>query len=167
MAKLTRKFVRATLDGEGTTDEKLEAIMTAFGASTANMIDKEEAEALKTNAINEALKDAPKGFKESDEYKTMAEKIQEYEKKDAIRNLTDKGVKSEKYAEMLLAKLDAEKDLDEQLNAMKADYADMFNIEEEKKPQPQFGTGTQGGMPKGNGQPTFGDVWGFVPQKKE
>ena len=41
MAKLTRKFVRTTLDGEGTTDEKLEAIMTAFGASTSGMIDKE------------------------------------------------------------------------------------------------------------------------------
>lgn len=165
MAKLTRKFVRATLEGEGTTDEKLEAIMTAFGASTANMIDKEEAETLKTNAINEALKDAPKGFKDSDEYKTMSEKLQEYEKKDAIRNLTDKGVKNEKYAEMLLAKLDSEKDLDEQLNAMKADYADMFNTEEERKPQ--FGSETHGGMPTGKDQPTFGSVWGFVPQKKE
>lgn len=164
MAKLTRKFVRTTLDGEGTTDEKLEAIMTAFGASTSGMIDKEELETLKAAAVKEALEKAPKDFKQSQEYKDMAQKVQEYEKKDAIRSLTDKGVKNEKYAEMLLGKLDAEKDIDEQLPAMREEYADMFNAKEEEG-KPQFGSETKGGMPKGDDKPSFGDVWGFVPKK--
>ena len=75
----------------------------------------------------------------------MAQKVQEYEKKDAIRSLTDKGVKNEKYAEMLLGKLDAEKDIDEQLTAMREEYADMFNAKEEDG-KPQFGSETKGGI---------------------
>lgn len=64
---------------------------------------------------------------------------------------------------MLLAKLDSEKDLDEQLAAMREEYTDMFNVKEEET-KPRFGGGTQGAMPKGNEQQSFGDVWGFVPK---
>ena len=171
MAKLTRKFVRTTLDGEGTTDEKLEAIMTAFGASTAGMIDKEELEAEKQKAVKEALKNTPKDYKESKEWKDMESKVAEYQRKEQIHNLTAKGVKNEKYAEMLLSKLDAEKDIDEQLEAFKEDYADMFSagtVEHEDTPPntPQFGASTKGSMPRGDKKTSFGDVWGFVPKKE-
>lgn len=87
------------------------------------------------------MKGKPKDYKESQEWKDMESKIAEYERKEQIRNLTDRGVKNEKYAEMLIGKLDSEKDIDEQLSSFKEEYADMFNVEEETKPQ--FGSGTK------------------------
>lgn len=174
MPKLTRKSVRAEINKYGLDETKsnelLESIMSMFGASTADMISKEELEELKQKAIDEAMKGQPNNFKESQEYKDMSQRIQEYEKKDTIRTLTDKGVKSEKYAEMLMSKLDAEKDIDEQVNSWKEEYADMFNVEHDDSDQgqgkPQFGASTKGQMPKGKEGKGFMDVWGFVPPNK-
>lgn len=173
MPKLTRKSVRTEINKYGLDETKanelLESIMSMFGASTADMISKEDLEELKQKAIDEAMKGQPNNFKESQEYKDMAQKIQEFEKKDTIRTLTDKGVKNDKYAEMLMSKLDMEKDIDEQLNSFKEEYADMFVVENEEQIEeikPQFGASTKGQMPKGKESTTFGDVWGFVPQDK-
>lgn len=174
MPKLTRKSVRTEINKYGLDETKsnelLESIMSMFGASTADMISKDELEELKQTAIKEALKDQPNNFKDSKDYQEMSARIQEYEKKDTIRTLTDKGVKNEKYAEMLMSKLDAEKDIDEQLNSWKEEYADMFNVEHEERIEepgkPQFGAKTQGGMPKGKEGTSFGDVWGYVPPNK-
>lgn len=174
MPKLTRKSVRTEINKYGLDETKanelLESIMSMFGASTADMISKEDLEELKQTAIKEALKDQPNNFKDSKDYQEMSARIQEYEKKDTIRTLTDKGVKNEKYAEMLMSKLDAEKDIDEQLNSWKEEYADMFNVEHEEQIEepgkPQFGAKTQGEMPKGKEGTSFGSVWGFVPPNK-
>lgn len=171
MPKLTRKSVRSEINRTGLSEDKanelLESIMSMFGASTADMVSKEDLEDIKAKAIEEAMKNQPKDFKDSQEYKDLTAKVQDYQKKENIRTLTDKGVKSEKYAEMLLEKLDQEKDIDEQLEAFKEDYADMFNIEhDDNEPtKPQFGAQTQGSMPKGKEGKSFGDYWGFVPQK--
>lgn len=174
MPKLTRKSVRTEINKYGLDETKsnelLESIMSMFGASTADMISKDELEELKQTAIKEALKDQPNNFKDSKDYQEMLARIQEYEKKDTIRTLTDKGVKNEKYAEMLMSKLDTEKDIDEQLNSWKEEYADMFNVEHEEQIEepgkPQFGAKTQGEMPKGKEGTSFGSVWGFVPPNK-
>lgn len=174
MPKLTRKSVRTEINKYGLDETKanelLESIMSMFGASTADMISKEDLEELKQTAIKEALKDQPNNFKDSKDYQEMSAKIQEYEKKDTIRTLTDKGVKNEKYAEMLMSKLDAEKDFDEQMASFKEEYADMFNVEHdeqiEEPGKPQFGAKTQGEMPKGKEGTSFGSVWGFVPPNK-
>lgn len=174
MPKLTRKSVRSEINKYGLDETKsnelLESIMSMFGASTADMISKEDLEELKQKAIDEAMKGQLNNFKDSKDYQEMSARIQEYEKKDTIRTLTDKGVKNEKYAEMLMSKLDAEKDIDEQLNSWKEEYADMFNVEHEEQIEepgkPQFGAKTQGGMPKGKEGTNFGDVWGYVPPNK-
>ena len=100
------------------------------------------------------------------DYKDLLGKVQEYEKKDTIRTLTDKGVKSDKYAEMLLERLDKEKDIDEQLTAFKEEYADMFNVEQQEEPKPQFGAQPKGTMPSGKEAQTFGDFWSFMPKEK-
>lgn len=173
MPKLTRKSVRTEINKYGLDETKanelLESIMSMFGASTADMISKEDLEELKQKAIDEAIKGQPNNFKESKEYKDMSARIQEYEKKDTIRTLTDKGVKSEKYAEMLMSKLDAEKDFDEQVNSWKEEYADMFNIEHEEQQdtsKPQFGASTKGQMPSGKESSSFGSYWSFIPKEK-
>lgn len=170
MPKLTRKSVRSEIVKAGVSEDKanelLESIMSMYGASTADMVSKEDLEELKQEAVNEAMKNTPKDYKESQDYKDLLGRVQEYEKKDTIRTLTDKGVKSDKYAEMLLERLDKEKDIDEQLTAFKEEYADMFNVEQEEEPKPQFGAQPKGTMPSGKETQTFGDFWSFMPKEK-
>lgn len=174
MPKLTRKSLRNELNrhelDENVVNDLIDSIMQMFGASTNDLVNKEDLEEIRKKAVEDYLKDnKPSDFKETQEYKDLMEKVHGYEKKESIRALTDKGVKNEKYAEMLLGKIDQEKDLDEQLKSFKEDYADMFNVEhddeDEPAPKPQFGASTKGSMPKGNEKKTFGDFWGFVPQK--
>lgn len=160
---LTRKTVRNILQKDGELDDKLEQIMALYGASFNDYVSKSDIEQIKKDAIDEAMKGKPNDYKESQEWKDMESKIAEYERKEQIRNLTDRGVKNEKYAEMLIGKLDSEKDIDEQLSSFKEEYADMFNVEKETKPQ--FGSGTKGSMPQGNEKQSFGEIWGFVPKK--
>lgn len=166
---LTRKSVRAILQKDGELDDKLEQIMALYGASFNDYVPKSEVEQIKKEAAEEAIKNVPKTFRDSQEYKDMLAKVQAYEKKDDIRTLTDKGVKNEKYAEMLLDKIDKEKDWDEQMAALKEEYADMFNVEHEEQVEeptkPQFGAATKGAMPSGKDSSSFGKYWGFVPQK--
>lgn len=160
---LTRKSVREILQKDGELDDKLEQIMALYGASFNDYVPKSELEQIKIDAIEDAMKNQPKDFKDSQDYKDLIAKVEEYERKDGVRSLMDKGVKNEKYAEMLLGKLDKEKELDEQLDSFKEDYADMFNIEhiEQEEGNPQFGASTKGAMPKGNETDSFGKYWGF------
>lgn len=64
MPKLTRKSVRSEIVKAGVSEDKanelLESIMSMYGASTADMVSKEDLEELKQEAVNEAMKNTPK-----------------------------------------------------------------------------------------------------------
>ena len=64
MPKLTRKSVRSEIVKAGVSEDKanelLESIMSMYGASTADMVSKEDLEELKQEAVNEAMKNTKK-----------------------------------------------------------------------------------------------------------
>lgn len=169
MPKLTRKNLRSEVSKLGLTEDKaselVDNVMQMFGTSTNDLFTQEDVQ----QQIKEALEKAPniKDFKETEDYKNMLNTINEYKHKDDIRTLTDKGVKTEKYAEFILTQLDKEKDIDEQLTTLKEDYSDMFNVEHEDSQEPtqpnvpQFGAQTKGSAPKGNEVKSFIDYWGI------
>lgn len=78
---LTRKSVRNILQKDGELDDKLEQIMALYGTSFNDYVSKSDLEQIKKDAVQEAMKDFPKDFKQSQEYKDMLQKVQEYEKK--------------------------------------------------------------------------------------
>ncbi len=164
MPKLTRKNLNQILENFDSENPKatIDAIMGAYGESTKDLISPDELEEIKQNAVQDYLKEnKPTDFKDSDDYKTLSSELENYKKKEKASGLIDKGVKK-KYAEIILSKLDEEKDTDEQLEELKKEYEEMFEVqEEEKEPKPQIASGVEGTPPTGDKKETLASLWGY------
>lgn len=164
MPKLTRKNINQILEDFDAENPKatIDAIMGAYGESTKDLIPLDDLEEIKQNAVNDYLKEnKPIDFKDSDDYKTLSGELENYKKKEKANGLIDKGVKK-KYAEVILSKLDEEKDIDEQLEELKKEYEEMFEAKnDEESPKPQFADGVEGVPPTGEKSDSLSDLWGY------
>lgn len=154
-------FKRADLKAKGLTEEQIEWLMTEAGRSlAANYVTKAESEEAVTAAQAAAQQDPTK----SDAYVALAAKAAKLE---AFQGEDFKGVKAP-YRDMIWNQLDHGEDhkpYAEQLTAIRESMPDLFTTTAEKEEPPQkpsFGGPTVGNIPKGDGAPSFGDLWGFV-----
>ena len=164
-------FTRKALAGLGLDEEKIEKVMTLHGTSMKGFIPESELQAKIDEAVEKAKEDMPKpNIKESQEYKDLESEYSNYKQKtEATGTLKENGVK-DKFIDTVFSMLDHEKTIEEQLSGIKDKYEEYFEESEGStgsgaEGKPQFGAGTAGSVPKGDGK-SFGDFWGFVPEKK-
>lgn len=179
----TRNALRDILNDENlTAEEKAGQIFSLHGqAIDVGFVSKKAAETLKSEAVAEALQNAPKPDpadpKESEEYKALQAEFNGYKARQEARRSDDyKGVKS-KFFDAVYDKVDrgeTAKPIAEQLADLRKDYEEYFDavVEEDQpdpppSPKPQFGAPTQGGAPQGKQQSSFADGWGFVKNHKK
>ena len=112
----------------------------------------------------------PVNVLESDEYTALQD---EYTKHKTGRDLVDEfGVKS-KFADMVAAKIDPSRSIEDQIGDILSEFEEFFSAvqadeaksQEPPKSVPTFGGKTEGSVPKGEDKPSFMDFWGFGPKK--
>lgn len=153
-------FKRAQLKDKGLTDEQIEFILTESGrALAADYIPKSEIPKIEpTEPQKIDVKADPEYQKvageaamlralSTDDFSSVKPKFRE-----TVYGLLDHGEKHKPYAE--------------QIPGIAEKYEEYFVPKPAEPPKPQFGAPVEGKMPTGNENPTFGDAWGFVPQKK-
>jgi molecular chaperone GrpE (heat shock protein) len=162
-------FTRRTVAGYGLTDEQLEKVMTLYATSLADYVPKADVQEQINKAVEDARKTAPApNIKDSDEYKTLQGEFENYKRKvETSAELKAGGVK-DKFLDNVYSLLDAAKPAAEQLEAIRTQYEEYFDIAEpETLAAPQFGAGVKGSMPTGKTSPSFSDYWSFGKQKGE
>lgn len=157
-------FKRATLKEQGLNDEQIEFIMTESGRALGNYELKSDVQAKIDDAVAK-VQPQEVNVLESTEYLTLAA---ENEKLKAL-GTEDFNVVKAPYKDLVWEKLDhgaEHKPYAEQLNALSEQMPDLFtNGTEQKQSIPQIVGGTGGTMPKGNEVPSFGNLWGYAPNK--
>ena len=139
-------FTRRYLKELGIEDDAIDKIMSEHGKSIEGMITKTESE----DAVKRAVTDAKTGWdadhktvpvKESDEYKELDKKYQEL----LLGNqLTGAKVK-EKYRDFVKGRLPADKSFEEGIKAVKDEYPEFFEAEEQPKAEPPKNKPSVGG----------------------
>lgn len=170
----TRKALADVLNGEGTPEEKVDAIYSLYGrAIDDGYVTKAAANAAKQDAMEqaktEALQNAPKpNVLDSEEYKTLQANFDAYKTKQEARTSADyAGVKA-KFFDAVYDKIDraeGAKPIAEQMKEMREKYEEFFEPNDGKddpKPgKPQFGDNTGGGQPSGDKGVSLADAWGY------
>lgn len=169
MAIMSRKSITAILANEGLSpEEKVEQIFALHGqALDAGYVTKEAAAAAKASAVEEAQKSFKiPDPKESAEYKALNDQFAAYKTKQEARTAPDYASIKPKFFDAVYDRIDHTKPVKEQIEKLKTDYEEFFNAEQKEEPpkQPQFGTQSEGTMPKGDGGESFAKYWGF-PKK--
>lgn len=161
-------FTRTFLREQGVPEENIDAVMAERNRSMADYIHKDDAAQQQQAAVTEAVNAAKAGIPqptETPEYKAL---LQENTKIKALQGEDFASVKP-KFREAVYDRLDhgeGHKPYAEQITALQTDFEEFFTKPADPAPgKPQFGDQTQGGLPKGNDKPTFGDLWGFAPKK--
>ena len=141
-------FTRRFLKEAGLEDDAIDRIMAEHGKSIEGMITKTESE----DAVKKAVEDAKTGWdanhkmtpvKESDEYKELDKKYQEL----VLGNqLTGAKVK-DKYRDFVKGKLPADKSFEDGIKAVKEEYPEFFDAEEQPKAEPKNKPSLAGGEP--------------------
>lgn len=178
----TRTALRDILSDENlTAEEKAGQIFALHGqAIDTGFVSKKAAETLKSEAVAEALQNAPKPDapdpKESEEYKALQAEFNGYKARQEARRSDDyKGVKG-KFFDAVYDRIDRgekAKPIAEQLADIRKEFEEYFDkIDDDQpdpppSPKPQFGAPTQGGAPQGKQQSSFSDGWGFVKNKQK
>lgn len=172
----TRKSIGAILnDGDLTPEERTDQIFSLYGrALEDSYITKNAAEAAQNAAIESARKEWEKNIPkvnvlETPEYKELQGQFDGYKAKQTARNSEEfREVKSKFFDRVydLIDRADGAKPVTEQLADLKKNYEEYFNSAE-PAPKPQFGSKTEGSMPKGDegAVAAFSNAWGFVPKK--
>ena len=157
-------FKRTNLKDKGLTDEQIEYVMTESGRALGDYELKSNIQAQIDEAVK-AVKPAEVNVLESAEYLSL---MAENEKLKAF-GTEDFAMVKAPYKDMVWDKLDhgaEHKPYNEQLTELSTTMPDLFSLQtEEQKATPQFAGGTAGTMPKGDEAPSFGKIWGFVPNK--
>jgi hypothetical protein len=165
-------FKRSTLKEKGLTEDQIEFIMSESARSLTDYTLKSEVQ----SQIDAAVETAKAGFtpdiKNSDEYKALQGEFDAYKERQTAKASDDfKGVKS-KFFDAVYDRIDKSKPIPEQLTAIKAEYEEFFEPEQEQKPQegskPTFGGRSEGGMPTGKpGGASMFSAWGYDERFKK
>ncbi len=164
-------FTRKALKEMGLSDEHIEKVFTLHGTSMGDYVPKTDIDTIKQTAAKEALEAAkinpPVKVEESEQYKALHAEYTGFKVKTELKG---KGVK-DKFLDDLLGKIDREKELDPQLEKLKENYTEYFEVDNSPPPteppnKPTFANPPNGNMPTGDNGKKFGDVWGFVPKKE-
>ena len=153
-------FTRRYLKEMGLEDDAIDKIMAEHGKSIEGMITKSESE----DAVKKAVEDAQRGWdashktvpvKESDEYKELDKKYQEL----MLGNqLTGAKVK-DKYRDFVKGRLPADKSFEDGIKAVRDEYPEFFDTEEQPKVDPPKNKPSVGAeVPKTEPQLTEADI---------
>jgi hypothetical protein len=158
-------FTRKFLTEHGVPEDQVDAIMAERNRTLQDYIPKADVQAQIDAAVQAAHVD-PEDPTQSEAYLKLAAKAAKLE---AFGGEEFSSVKAP-YRDIIWEKLDhaeKHKPYAEQLTELQGSLPDLFIAAEkpEDPPKPQFGAPTGGTMPKGDGAPSFGDLWGFVPKK--
>ena len=139
-------FTRRYLKELGLEDEAIDKIMAEHGKSIEGMITKTESEEVTKKAVETARTDWDASHKvvpvkESDEYKELDKKYQEL----MLGNqLTGAKVK-DKYRDFVKGRLPADKSFEDGIKAVKEEYPEFFDAEEQPKAEPKNKPSLAGG----------------------
>lgn len=155
-------FTRKFLSEHGVPEDQIDAIMAERNRTLQDYIPKADVQA-QIDAAVQAAHVEPEDPTKSEAYLKLAAKAAKLE---AFGGEEFKTVKAP-YRDIIWEKLDhaeKHKPYNEQLTELQSKLPDLFVVETQpEEPQkPQFGAPTGGTMPKGEGAPSFGDMWGFV-----
>lgn len=155
-------FTRKFLSEHGVPEDQIDAIMAERNRTLQDYIPKADVQAQIDAAVQAAHVD-PEDPTQSEAYLKLAAKAAKLE---AFGGEEFSSVKAP-YRDIIWEKLDhaeKHKPYAEQLTELQGSLPDLFIAAEkpEDPPKPQFGAPTGGTMPKGEGAPSFGDMWGFV-----
>ena len=159
-------FTRKFLKEQGVSEDKIDVIMAERNRTMSDYILKsemdEQIEKEVQKRITEEMAKIPNvDVKESDEYKSLLNKVNMF---NAFETEDFNDVKKP-YKEMIWDKLDhSEKHTpyNEQISGLKEKYPDMFAspvVAEEDKPT--FGGETGGSVPSGDKKDSFSEYWGY------
>ena len=152
--EVTMAFTRRYLKELGLEDEAIDKIMAEHGKSIEGMITKTESEEATKKAVETARSDWDAGHKvvpvkETDEYKELDKKYQEL----MLGNqLTGAKVK-DKYRDFVKGRLPADKSFEDGIKAVKEEYPEFFDAEEQPKADPKNKPSLVGGEPPKNDPP--------------
>lgn len=159
-------FSRKFLTDHGVPEDQVDAILAERNRTLGDYIPKADVQAQIDVAVATAREEASKGVnvEESEAYKTLQAELT---KTKAIGSEAFATIKP-KFREAVYGLLDHEKDVAEQLPAIKEQYEEYFTpIEPKQEPgKPQFSTPDKGGMPQGKDGTDLGTLWGFAPRKE-
>lgn len=158
-------FTRKFLIEHGVPEDQIDAIMAERNRTLQDYIPKADVQG-QIDAAVAAAHVEPEDPTKSEAYLKLAARAAKLE---AFGGDDFKSVKAP-YRDIVWEKLDhaeKHKPYAEQIAELQPQLPDLFIAEDksEEPPKPQFGAPTGGTMPKGEGAPSFGDVWGFVPKK--
>lgn len=158
-------FTRKFLIEHGVPEDQVDAIMAERNRTLQDYIPKADVQA-QIDAAVQAAHVEPEDPTQSEAYLKLAAKAAKLE---AFGGTDFQGVKAP-YRDIVWEKLDhaeKHKPYADQLAELQAQLPDLFVAEAktEEPPKPQFGAPTGGSVPKGDGAPSFGDLWGFTPKK--
>lgn len=147
-------FTRRYLKELGLEDEAIDKIMAEHGKSIEGMITKTESE----DAVKKAVEDAQKGWdanhktvpvKESDEYKELDKRYNEL----VLGNQLASAKVKDKYRDFVKGKLPADKSFEDGIKAVKEEYPEFFDADEQPKADPPKNKPSLGGDPPKNDPP--------------
>lgn len=173
----TRKAIAAILNDEALTpEERTDQLFSLYGrALDDGYVTKSAAQAATNAAVETAKAEAVKDFqlpdvKESPEYKDLFGRFEAYKTKQEARLSADYAEVKPKFFDAVYDRIDradGAKPVKEQLDLMRKDYEEFFNVAPEKPQQPQFAGKAEGSMPTGNGEGSFAKFWGYDKQRKD
>lgn len=139
-------FTRRYLKELGLEDEAIDKIMAEHGKSIEGMITKTESE----DAVKKAVADAKTGWdadhkpvKETDEYKELDRKYSEL----VLGNQLASAKVKDKYRDFVKGRLPADKSFEDGIKAIKEEYPEFFDAEEQPKAEPKNKPSLAGGEP--------------------
>ena len=159
---------RSTLKEWGLNDEQVEKVMSETARALANDYTlKSDVQAQVEKAVEDAKKTMPTpDVKNSEEYVKLQADFDAYKAKETARHSDAfKGVK-DKFFDEVYSKVDKDKDIPQQLTAIKAEYEEYFEPETQPESKPTFGAPSGGGMPKGKNGGLL-SAWGYDQKFKE
>lgn len=154
-------FTRRYLKEMGLEDDAIDKIMAEHGKSIEGMITKSESE----DAVKKAIEDAKAGWdashktvpvKESDEYKELDKKYQEL----MLGNQLTSAKVKDKYRDFVKGRLPSDKSFEDGIKAVRDEYPEFFDTEEQPKVDPPKNKPSVGGadVPKTEPQLTEADI---------
>lgn len=141
-------FTRRYLKELGLEDEAIDKIMAEHGKSIEGMITKTESEEATKKAVETARTDWDASHKvvpvkESDEYKELDKKYNEL----VLGNQLASAKVKDKYRDFVKGKLPADKSFEDGIKAVKEEYPEFFDADEQPKADPPKNKPSLGGDP--------------------
>lgn len=154
-------FTRRYLKELGIEDDAIDKIMAEHGKSIEGMVTKSESEDAVKKAVETAKSDWDAGHKvipvkESDEYKELDKRYNEL----VLGNQLTSAKVKEKYRDFVKGRLPSDKSFEDGIKAVRDEFPEFFDSEEEQKNEPPKSKPSVGGAesPKNEPQITEADI---------